>query len=68
MSTYAVIENNTVTNIIVADSKEIAEQATGKICVEYTDQNLAWIGLKYENNMFNQPEIIIPEYAENTII
>ena len=41
---YAVIENNIVTNIIVADTLEIAEQATGKTCIQYTDANPASIG------------------------
>jgi hypothetical protein len=34
---YAVIENNIVTNIIVADTKEIAEEITGLTCIDYTD-------------------------------
>jgi hypothetical protein len=35
MKTFAVIENNIVVNIIVADSIEVAESATGLTCVEY---------------------------------
>ena len=34
---YAVIENNKIINIIVADSKEIAEEATGLSCIDCTD-------------------------------
>jgi hypothetical protein len=34
MKQYAVIENSTVINLIVADSKELAENMTGKECVE----------------------------------
>jgi len=37
MATFAVIENNTVTNIIVADTKQIAEEVTGMTCIEYTN-------------------------------
>jgi hypothetical protein len=36
MTTYVVIENNTVQNIIEAESLEIAEQATGATCIEFT--------------------------------
>lgn len=41
MLKFAVIENNNVLNIIVADSKEIAEQVTGHTCIEYADSNMA---------------------------
>jgi len=34
---YAVIENNKVINVIVADSKEIAEEVTGLTCIDTTD-------------------------------
>ena len=36
MANFAVIEDSVVTNIIVADSKAIAEEVTGATCVEYT--------------------------------
>ena len=39
MSTYAVIENGIVINVIVAESKEIAEQVSEKECVEQTHEN-----------------------------
>jgi hypothetical protein len=62
---FAVIENNVVTNIIVAETKEIAETATGKICVEYTDSNPACIGLGYDGTTFEQPEVtLIPSPTE----
>lgn len=32
---WFVISNNTITNIIVADTKEIAELVTGMTCAEY---------------------------------
>ena len=34
---FAVIENSKVINIIVADSKEIAEMVTGKTCINITN-------------------------------
>jgi hypothetical protein len=61
MATYAVIENNTVINTIIADTKEIAEQITEKTCIEYTEQNPAVIGLGYDGTTFEQmPEIEEP--------
>lgn len=44
MATYAVIENGTVINVIVADSQEIAEQVTEKTCIEYTEEAPLGIG------------------------
>ena len=51
MANFAVIENNNVLNIIVADSKAIAEQVTGKTCIEYTVEP-AEPGGTYVNNKF----------------
>jgi len=55
MATFAVIDNNTVTNVIVADTKEIAEQVTSLICVEYTEENPAAIGWTYNGSTFEAP-------------
>lgn len=44
MSTYAVVENGIVTNVIVADSLEIAQEATQKTCVEQTEETPLVIG------------------------
>jgi hypothetical protein len=52
---FAVMSNNIVTNLIVADSKEIAEEATGLICIEYTTDNLAHVGFGYDGTTFEQP-------------
>jgi hypothetical protein len=52
MATYAVIENGTVTNVIVADSQEIAEQVTEKTCIEYTEEaplGIGWYWLEAAN-------------------
>lgn len=57
MATYAVVENNLVTNIIVADTLEIAEKVTGKTCVEYDDENFAGIGWTYDGESFTPPAI-----------
>lgn len=57
MANFAVIENNKVINIIVAETKEIAEQLTEKLCIEYTDSNPAYLNGSYNaaNNKFTNP-------------
>ena len=58
---FAVMSGDIVTNIIVADSKEIAEQVTSQTCIEYTDENPAVIGLGYIDGVFEQPNLIITQ-------
>ena len=62
MANFAVIHNNAVMNVIVADSKEIAEDITKFTCIEYTDENPAVIGWFYNSadNTFSEqyPEIV----------
>ena len=53
---FAVIENGIVTNIIVCDSKEVAEQVTGQTCIEYTETNPAGIGWSYDGTGFAAPQ------------
>ena len=55
MANFAVIEDKKVINTILADSKAIAEEVTGKTCVEYTSENPACIGLGYDGTTFEQP-------------
>jgi hypothetical protein len=55
MSTYAVIEDGVVINTIVAESQEIAEEHTGKVCVEYTVEKPALIGWTYDGTTFTNP-------------
>jgi hypothetical protein len=57
MANYAVVQNDKVTNVIVADSKEMAEQVTGLTCVEYTDENPASIGWTYADGVFTAPVV-----------
>lgn len=56
MKRFAVITGNTVTNTIVADSKEIAEEVTGLLCVEFFKENPAHIGLSWDGSTFEQPQ------------
>ena len=55
MAKFAVVENNKVINVIVADTKEIAEEVTGLTCVEYVPENPAHIGLGFDGTTFEQP-------------
>lgn len=59
MTNYAVLNvNNEIINIIVADSKEIAEQATGAHCEELPEFDFG-IGDSWDGTQFiKQPEII----------
>ena len=65
MATYAVISGSTVSNIIVADTVEIAEAVTGCICIEYSDAKPAGIGWAYDQHadVFVAPIEVIDEAA-----
>jgi len=39
MAKFAVLDGENVINTIVADSKTIAEEITGKMCIEFTTEN-----------------------------
>jgi hypothetical protein len=51
MSNFAALNGEQVVNTIIADSKELAEQVTGKICVEFTNEP-AELGGTYVNGVF----------------
>ena len=57
MKNFAVIDNGKVINLIVAKSLKIAEEATGLICAEYTETNLADIGWSYVDGVFIAPVV-----------
>ncbi len=52
MANFAVLDDITIINIIVADSKEIAEQATSKVCVQYSETDIVDIGGTYVDGEF----------------
>jgi hypothetical protein len=54
MANYAVIENELVTNVIVAETKEIAEQVTGKLCIDLPQLDVG-IGWGYSGGTFSRP-------------
>lgn len=59
MANYAVIENGKVIDCILADTKEIAESATNKECIEFSNEPIiefnldritvgwSWDGIKF---------------------
>ena len=57
-------DNGIVENVIIADSKEIAEAVTGKICFESTSLNPAFIGFGMDGDTFLTP----PPAPEPTLI
>jgi hypothetical protein len=57
MANYAVIQNNKVVNVIVADSKEIAEEVTNLTCIEYAADSNVGIGWKYDGTNLVLPVI-----------
>ena len=61
MANYAVIEHGTVTNVIVADSKEIAEEVTGRLCIELPD--VFGIGSIWDGEKFVKPVVEVEETA-----
>jgi len=56
MATWAVLSGNSVVNIIVADTKEVAEAVTNATCIEYTNENPAGIGWTWDGKNFISPE------------
>lgn len=64
MPSFLVLIDNKVINTIVADSKELAEELTGALCVEAEE---AGIGDAYdpETETFSTPEIIEAEVVDD---
>jgi hypothetical protein len=63
MAHYAVIEDSVVTNVIIADTLEIAQMVTNnKLCVEIEFlPNSPTLGWKYDGTNFSVPEISATE-------
>jgi hypothetical protein len=59
MPNYGVVEKNIIVNVIVAENKEIAETATGQLCVELPHYNVGR-GWTYEGGTFTAPVIETP--------
>lgn len=54
MPNFAVIDGQNVVNVVFADSKEIAEEITGKSCIECTNNPYAEPGGTYVDGVFYQ--------------
>lgn len=54
---FAVIEGSTVTNIILANSVEIAEEVTGHKCIPAGDAQIGWV-FDEETNELSAPVVI----------
>ena len=67
MIKFAVIKDDVVTNIIVAESQADAEQLTNLLCIDITDERHAIIGATYSNGHFiTNPPYPSWEYDEVT--
>jgi hypothetical protein len=55
MALFAVINDNSVSNVIVCDTKELAETLTNQTCVEYTEDSGVAIGWTYADGVFTAP-------------
>ena len=55
MPNFAIYKDNIVFNVIVADSKEIAEEVTGANAIETTGN--PWIGWTLVDGVWTEPEI-----------
>lgn len=55
MAKFAVMSGNIVSDTIIADDLTTAESLTGRVCIEYTDENKAGIGHTYDGKRFTEP-------------
>jgi hypothetical protein len=59
MANFAQLDlNNKVINVLVADTKEVVEQITQSTCIEYTDENPAYIDWTWDGTNFISPTTI----------
>lgn len=57
MKTYAIIKDNIVINVLVAESIENLG-GLAEFAVEYTSENPACIGLGFDGTTFEQPPVV----------
>lgn len=55
MALFAIINNDRVSNVIIADTKEIAELVSGSTAVEYQPNDYVFIGMEYKDGQFIVP-------------
>ena len=56
MANWAIIKDNIVINIIVAETKEIAEETTQSTAIEYTNEKPLSINWYLENGIWYAPK------------
>jgi len=52
---FAVLNDNTVMNVIIADTQEIAQEATRAICIALEDESPVGKSWRYDGINFNPP-------------
>ena len=55
MALFAIINNNRVSNGIIAETKEIAELVSDGTAVEYQPDDYVFIGMEYKDGQFILP-------------
>ena len=65
MPKFAVLSGFIVENVIVAEQKTDAEQATNKTCIEVSDSDYLDIGWLYQDGVFVDPNPPIIEEPMN---
>lgn len=63
MTNYLVIENDTVVNVIVADTAEIAAEVTGKEVIESTSSE-PWLNWTRSGDTWTEPVVEEEEPTE----
>ena len=58
MKYFAVTNGSVITNTIIADSLEIAEELTGVPCFEFTPENPVGIGWRLIDGVWTEPVIL----------
>ena len=66
MAVFAVLQAGNISNVIVAETLEIAEMVTGLDCVEIPEGSLAGIGWSYKDNKFVAP--VEPAIEDNNSV
>ena len=64
MNRYAVIENEIVVNVLVAEDLESAKASTDMLLVELGNLDMAHIGLGYVDGVFELPDEPMPELED----
>lgn len=64
MPNYAIHNGQVITNVIVADSKEIAEESSGLLAIETNGQ--PWIGWVFDSNYGEDGGFVPPKLEDHS--